>query len=114
LKNSLFFSLLAGNRDAETGSIATASATIITALNRLFSGVCRKFICLAVPEQTAHSAQKPGEFGQLLGKMFAQCFQRSKALDEAQAQAAALIEGTIPGAFEGNAHALLMATSDLL
>jgi hypothetical protein len=27
LKNSLFFSLLAGNLDAETGSIATASAT---------------------------------------------------------------------------------------
>ena len=27
MKNSLFFSLLAGNSDAETGSIATASAT---------------------------------------------------------------------------------------
>jgi hypothetical protein len=34
---------------------------------------------------------------------------RSKALDDARARAEALIEGTIPGAFVGNAHALLMA-----
>jgi len=27
-------------------------------------------ICLAAPEQTAHGAQKPGEFGQWLGKTF--------------------------------------------
>jgi hypothetical protein len=26
--------------------------------------------CLVAPEQTAHSAQKPGEFGQWLGSMF--------------------------------------------
>jgi hypothetical protein len=28
--------------------------------------------CLALPEQTAHSAQKPGEFGQWLGSVFMQ------------------------------------------
>jgi hypothetical protein len=29
-------------------------------------------LCLTLPEQTAQSAQKPGEFGQFAGKMFMQ------------------------------------------
>jgi hypothetical protein len=38
----------------------------------LFSRILKSSICLAAPEQTAHSAQKPDEFGQWLGNMFIQ------------------------------------------
>ena len=54
-----------------TGSIPVAP-TILTAKMLLFSRIFKSGTCLAAPEQTAHSAQKPGEFGQWLGKVFLQ------------------------------------------
>ena len=54
-----------------TGSIPVAP-TILTTDLLLFSRVFKSSICLSAPEQTAHSAQKPGEFGQWLGKVFLQ------------------------------------------
>jgi hypothetical protein len=41
LQNSLFFSLLAGNYDAETGSITTASATTHSFEPRDFPETCK-------------------------------------------------------------------------
>src|ERR1700712_2291282 len=54
-----------------TGSIPVAP-TIHTLELLLFSRIFESRRSLSAPEQTAHSAQKPGEFGQWLGKVFMQ------------------------------------------